>query len=649
MTSTPGYKEYKDDATKASLYNHRLATAEKAFDSWAAQARDWWDRYENVPKVGQATAKGHTVNVTTGVSVIDALFSGLTAVDTQFILTAMTTSEPAQALLAEVALNQEWDLNDVAEERNAAIKDSLITGIGFVKVAYDFWEIDSIEDRSEEDIGKDVDELIAEARSLGHDIDAAQIGKLVPTTAEAKEVVRDRIVTDFVPWDEIRWDPKARRWCDVKWTAQLTKLPLEEIQENPLWKEYLKRNRSGGGLKKLQTLRPDATMDRSLLVTGAPEPDDSLVTICEYWDMESGTFCVIPKGQNLILFEGVNPFALEHDYDDRNPFVPLVLRGTNRRVRGISDMEVMIRSLNEKNLYRSRTANYIDRFVPKVLAEEDAFTDEGKAALQNSEYGSIVSVGRGTDPHNVVPLSPPVLPIEAFNMNDRIDNEIREATGVNELMRGLFPDRKRTATETNQVVSASAARQSEKRNTLEHFHIEIAKRILSLMQKFYDQPRMARLADASFGEVGWEFTGEDLIGRFNIAVHLAPKEPVTRDTMKQEATVALNVLGPFATPDPTTGKSVIDQATLIQWFMRKYGFERRDINELLNSADEQQIQHAGAMQAQAGGPPPGNLTPDELLAASNAPATLGAAVGGAVPPEQGAIAPPVNRQPPPGL
>jgi hypothetical protein len=648
MTTSPGYKIYPDDAKKAALYNHRLAVAERDFQRWAGDAKRWWDTYEDIPVRSQATAKGHKINVTTGVSVIDALFSGLTAVDVEFVLEAAGSTTVEQALLAEIALNQEWTLNDIARERNQAIKDALIVGIGFVKVGYDFFAQEYEADRHPDAIRAEVQALIAEAQAFGHDIDVNTIANLVPDREMVKEVMRDRIVTDYVPWEDIRWDPKARQWNEVKWVAQLTKMPLEDIKEHPLWAEYMKRSRAAGGLKQLDRIRPDSTLDREILVTGKPDEDDSLVTVVEYWDLETGTFCVLPKGQNIILFEGVNPNALQLDYEDRNPFVPLVLRATNRHVRGISDMEVMIRSLNEKNLYRSRLANYIDRFVPKVLAEEDIFTDEGKKALASNEYGEVVSVARGQDVHNIVPMTPPVLPIEVFNMPEKIDNEIREATGVNELMRGLFPDRKRTATETNSVVSASAARQSEKRNTLEVFHVEIARRVLTLMQKFYDQPRMARFSDPSLGNVPWEFTGDQIVGQFALKVNLSPKEAETRDALKQEATVALNILGPFAQPGPD-GSSALDRTTLMKWFLRKYGFSQKDITELLTSPADQQVQAAGAAQQAAGGPPPGPLTPDQLLAASNSPATLGAAVGGAVPPEQTAVQPPVNRTVPPGL
>ena len=134
---------------------------------------------------------------------------------------------------------------------------------------------------------------------------------------------------------------------------------------------------------------------------------------------------------------------------------------------------------------------------------EDALTPEGKTALSNTEYGAYVSIAREADASQVQAMSPPVLPSEAFDMEQRIQQSIYEATGANELMRGLFPDRKRTATETSEVVSASNARQSEKRNTLQEFWENIAWRILQLMQMFYDQPRMVRFVDPNYAGGGF--------------------------------------------------------------------------------------------------------------------------------------------------
>lgn len=598
QTTTPvEYKTYKTDEDKAKVYNHRLATAEKDFDSWSAKANDWWSRYENAPRRTQQTRKGMFVNVPTGVAIIDSLFSGLTAVDVEFSLEAVANATPEQGLVAEAALNEEWRSMHVDEARDDAIKDSLVTGIGWLKVGYDFFEATEEVDRDPDEYAAEVDEMLKQAQEAGEQAPTVQdIIKLVPDKETITFALRDRIVVDYVPWDRMRVDPTARRWSDVRWVAQYTKTALHEVQENALYREYAKRSRRG--LRRLAELEPDSSIDKELLTTNRPLADDGRVTVVEFWDLETGTYCTFIKGQNWLLNEGANPFAFFSDFQDRCPFVPLVLRKTTRRLRGISDMEVMDRSLNEKNLYRSRTAEYIRRSVPKLVGPEDALTEEGKDALQNDEVNAYVSTGQSINPRDLLPLTPGVLPEQAFEMNDRIDNEIREATGVNELMRGLFPDRKRTATETSEVVSASAARQSEKRNTLERFHVEVAKRMLHLMQMFYDQPRMARFVDPEMGNVPWEFSGADIIGDFDMKVTLEPREAPTRDQQRQEATVALNVLGPLAQPG-ADGSSTIDPQRLVAWFMKKYGFSQRDINELLNSSDDQSAQTAQALALQA--------------------------------------------------
>ena len=621
------YKQYVNDAEKAKAYNHRLATAEQDFDKWRAQAKEWWDRYENVPKSAQASAKGLVVNVPTGTATVDALFSSLTAIEVDFICQAMGHATPEQALLAQTALNAEWQRLHADEDRDDAIKDSLVTGIGWMKVGYDFFEEEETVARDPDALREEINALIQEALDAGLEApNPEQIAKLVPDTETVKTVLRDHICVDYVPWDTVRWDPTARRWKDVRWIAQLTKLPLDEVRTNPLYREYAKRSRNG--LRNLDGIKADSTLDRDLLVTGKPLEDDARVTVVEMWDLETGTVCTFVKGATWLLHEGVNPFAIMSEYCDRSPFVPMVLRKTTRRVRGVSDMDLMLRSLNEKNLYRSRTATYIERIVPKLMGPEDALTEEGKAALTSSEIGAYVSTSREVEPSSIVPLTAPQLPAEAFDMNDRIDNEIREATGISDLQRGLFPQRRVTATATQEVAAGAAARQSEKRNTLERFHTEVARRMLHLMQMFYEQERMLRYVDPSLGNVPWAFTASDIIGDFDIRVTLEPKESPTREQQRQEATVALNVLGPLAQG------GIIDPTALVAWFMRKYGFTTQDINELVNSPQEQQqvqaqqlaLQQASAEAGQAaqGVPPP--VSPDVVAGAlgGSGPGTPGA-------------------------
>lgn len=638
MTTPTGYHKYPNDEAKAEVYEHRLFIADQDFNKWKSKAEEWYSRYENRPRRAQVTAKGHRVNVTTGVATIDSLFSAMTAVDIDVTASATQGAPRIMGELAGAALSQEWDLLDGQVQTNAAVKDALVVGIGWVKVAYEYESEVQMQNRNLDDIRQDIAVLLAEAQGIQGAPTPEQIADLVPVEESVEVVLRDRIVVDYVPWDSVRTDPNAKRIEDVTWVAQCNKVHLEDVKNNPAYRAYCKRTR--GGLSRLDELKGSSTYATEMLPSGKPTDDDQFAEVVEFTDLRSGTVCTFVRGQKWLLNETVNPFMLNTDLHRRSPFVPLVLRKTNTRLRGVSDMELMAPSLDEQDIYRSKTATFIERFVPKVIGPEDALTEEGKRNLSSSEYGSYVSVAREYAGDPITPMNPPVLPSESWDMERRVEESIREATGVNELMRGLFPDRKRTATETAEVVSASSARQSEKRNTLEEFYMNIFDRVLQLMQMFYDQERMVRYVDPAYGEVEWAYTQDDIQNKFKLAVHLTPKEAQTRQQMRDDALAYFNMMMPLAMQPQQDGSTLVDGAKLVEWFSLQYGLSRTEVLDILNLPEEKQAQQLAqqqAMAAQAGaqagmvnpGMTTGPLGPGEVAALTNQ---------GAVPPEVAAQA-----------
>jgi hypothetical protein len=200
-------------------------------------------------------------------------------------------------------------------------------------------------------------------------------------------------------------------------------------------------------------------------------------------------------------------------------------------------------------------------------------------------------------------------------------------------MRGLFPDRKRTATETAEVVSASAARQAEKRVQLERFYEAVGRRMLQLMQMFYTEERMVRYIDWE-GPVEWGWTADDIVFETQLEIALTPKETKNWLTRRDDALATLNVLGPLAQPGPD-GSSVVDLPSLLRYVLTELGLPRRVIIELLNLPEEQQMQQMAALQSQAAqqGAAAGVPRPD-MVAGPMDPAQLAAAVNqGQLPPE----------------
>jgi hypothetical protein len=306
-------------------------------------------------------------------------------------------------------------------------------------------------------------------------------------------------------------------------------------------------------------------------------------------------------------------------------------------------MEVISTSLDEETLYRSNMATYLARTVGKLLGPEDALSPEGKEALKSDQWNEYVGLMNGHQANEISPLAPPQLPQEFFQQDEKVQNDIRENTGTNELMRGMFPDKRRTATETNEVVSASSARQSEKRNVLERFYMDIAWRILSYIQLFYDKPRLSRMVDLeNFSEVEWEWTADDVVMEADLEINLTPKEPNTREDQHNLAIELINTYGPIA----QVPGSPVDLEGVVTVAAELMGLDKQTIMRILTTKEERQQEQQEALQVQqqqaqagAGETPqpmntPGPMSGADLAQAVNpgeVPGDQMAAIAGATP------------------
>ena len=597
------------DLDKVKLYTERVKRAQNDLDRWKPSALGRIKRYRNEPQVGDFTLEGHRISTPSGVGIIDSMFSSLTAVDVEVNIHPWAQGTIDQARVAEQAVMEIWRDTKVGLRARGCVKDALLVGLGWVKVGYEYASHTEIQPRDPAAIETDINTIYDVAAENGEAPPEPEVAAAAVDVEEKVEVVdRDRVVVDYVPWDTVVWDPAAKRVEDMRWIAQITYLPLSDVQGNPEWREYVKKH-SGQGLRPLDDLRPDSRVkvddqatDTPVLVPEGVEVDDDLgrVAIVEYWDLtDGGTFCTFPLSSNFLLNEQPNPFGFNEDMEDRNPFVPLVLRSNPNHVRGISDMELIEPSLQELNRYRSILVNYLERFTPKIYGPEQGITDSGKEALQGKSDKNFVGLEQNVSASEYGVLTPPPLPQEVFGMVERIENHIREATGVSEVMRGLFPDRKRTATETTEVVAASSARQSEKRSLMEDFYSNIARRILQLIQTYYDVPRITRLVEAE-SDVVWEWDNESVTMEVDLEVVLAPKVPRDSAWREERAMKLMNFVAPIL-PQP-------ELHPLARIALRDMGFPKEIIREVLPTPEELQEQQqkqaaqeadAAAMQAEA--------------------------------------------------
>jgi hypothetical protein len=639
------YRKYGSDEQKAKVYGHRVDLAEKAMKEWVDAGKKAWRRYEAEAQLAARTAQGHNVSGSTPVFVgnIDSQYSSLTSADIDFNVEPESDTPEEAAYVAGAALSQEFFATGAPDEGNAAIKDALLARVGWVKVGYEYYDEEQEVARPDNEVFAEVQRLVNEASEAGEEAPSpAQIAGLVPLTSPETVVLADRIVVDYVPFDQVLFDPTAKRLRDAQWVAQKQYMAEEDVKDSPLFREYTSRNRQS---KKLKDLPSDTAVGKEVLGKQQPDKDDERFTVYTYYDFRTGTVCVFAKDADFLLYEGVNPFALNPRNDDKSPFVPVILRRTNSRIPGISETEVLKPTLDEIDIAESRLMTYLERGIPRVMAEEGSFTPAGKKALESTDILAVVELVTGKSPNESVgELKPAQLVQEFFNIPTRLENKVRESTGVSELQRGLFPDRKRTATETAEVVQASATRASEKRIALERFWLGVAQRILQLMMQFYEAPRVTRLAD-EVGDIPWDWKAEDIIGSYKLRVNLTPKESRSWQQRRDDALAVLNVVGPAAQPGPD-GSSPADMVELLRYVLEEMGLPRRIIRRIMNLPEEQQQQVMANMQNQAsmaqaaGGVSPnpagvpGPMSAGALAAATNQgtlPPEVLAAAGGASP------------------
>ncbi len=607
MAGNTVFRVYDDAETMLKVYNRRLRIADKKYESRRPEVEQFFSRYRNEPRELQVTDRGHRVNVTNGLGVVDTLYSSMVAVDVEFIVSAIGNGTAGQAYLATKGLNQAWRDTKGQRQAKKAVKDAIVADLGWVKVYYDYQEDVQTRDKPEAALNAELVELLGE----NPDISDAEVLKLVKSTEEVLVVLRDRVCVDYVPWDMVRYDPTAKDISDVRWVAQYTPTPTPEVTLNPHYKKFVyDRYGAEGGQQLLDDLEGDSTAltglegDYGAIDTVGKDEyqDDQRVTIVEMWDLETGLVTVYPKGHDeLILFQRVNPLMFNLDLEDRNPFKPLAVRSVSTQLEGLGDMRVIMPSLDELDEYRSNLATHVSRTIPKVFGPERGLTTAGMKALESQTWMAYVEMGQGHSAAEIQTVGPPQIAQEAFALPARIDQEMKEATGANEVMRGVFPSRRTTAAETQLVTSAGQARQAERRGLLEDWYLSIARTMLQLMQLFYDAQRIYRFVDAAGAEEPWQWAKEDIALDADLDIALTPRENLTRQERFERMITVMNL----ALPMPET-----DRANLLHRVLSESGILREeDIRAIVKTPEEVQAEQMQSLLTAApqrsGEAPPG--------------------------------------------
>lgn len=554
-----------DDEEKLKRYKARLQWAKTDQQQFRNQAEIYLTYYRNKNKV--FTRGGQRVIVPRAIKNVDAMFAALTAFDIWPLVYPKGLTTIDMADVQQQLLRSEWEEQEVLEQAEYAIKEALICGIGFVKVGYEY----------EEDEPEDDEELAEELAEPDAD----------PDEVMAPRVIKDNVLVEHIPYDEVYFDPEAKKWEDIRWIVQKYELPIEDVKNDDTIPEDRKKDLKHDTHVK-QEWREAAALDR----TKEPNPDEARISLYDMYNLEYGTVCTFAEGHDKILKEVPLIFAQRPKLHQRNPFVPYVSRTDVHSPIGISDVQVMKPSIDEENVLRSSIATYVERMKPKILSEEGVFTDQAKKAIRSQEWAEVVELRQGAILGNSVkPMEFPSLPQESFVQDAKAASDSDSSIGLNDLLQGQLPAGRKTATAMAQLAESSTVRQSEKRNHLSRFYGAIAERMLFVMKLLYEQDRVVRMVE-DYGDIVWNFSAEDIAFESAVGIELEQKEVLDSDAKREKYMMLLNVLG----ADPT-----VDQAELKKLVLKQLGIPAEVIRNLIKTPEAMQAEQAAQLQAQAQG------------------------------------------------
>lgn len=447
-----------------------------------------------------------------------------------------------------------------------------------------------------------------------------ELDSLVPTSTTVP--VKDDIFVEHISPFDVFVDPEARKMEDVRWIARRRVLPLEEVQDNPAYRN--KRDLKGDtpypsvegipkppgipGYQEGQTIHP---------------PEHERVTLWEYYNLKTRTVCVLTMSHDRFLMEAdwLMPF-------DGCPFIPMVDYVVPDSLWGYGEVKLIESLQVELNKTRTQIIVHNKRFNRKLLYKERAIDERGKAALTTRTDGALIPVINDEDLKDVVlPVPDSPLPADRYQINNIIESDITAITGISDYERGAYNNVRRTATEASIIMDASSLRQQDKLRRIEQAATEVGRRMKALAQTFYDEHRWILITGA-----GWQmpirFNRDDIEGEYDISVDAGSTEPQNQQMLMQdrERLYQLVSQNPF-----------VNQVEILKELLRAHGMTNPDrfINQQAvlqqKMADAMAMAQMGQGQlppGQGGQPQPGQAQPGQL-GLPQPEETQGGVVGGA--------------------
>lgn len=527
----------KSSSDLLKRYRSRIESAKKWRD--AEKYDDTWKRLRDVYRLKffDGLSDQDRIAVAVSFATINVIAPSISTNHPSIAVNAASEDPDSQAkaAIAEGVINYWWRHYDFKDELQAAVRDFLIYGHGWVKVGWRYSEGE--QDRDPEEMSQELDQLMQQADMAA--MQSPEFAGDLPTNEdiaaglETTEPVtlEDRPFVERVSVFDMYVDPEATSLRDARWVAQRVVRDLEEVKLDERYESAARRKLASDGAVKWQNEdSPNHVKD-----------DGDRVTIWEFYDILRGEVSVFTNAGEKFLVKPQKmpypfglPFVQFRNYDVPDSFYP------------IGDLEAIEPLQDELNETRSAMVLARQQDIPKFFYRRAAFGPNGIEALRSKAAYTGVPVEDDTPFGELIsPVPRNVMDPSIYQHSEQIESDIDRVSGVSEYQRGAMPEIRRTATEANIIQDNSNARAAEKLAIVEGGYSRVARMVIMLAQVYMTGEQAARHTSVQGDEVIWKFTADDIEGEFDFEVEAGSTQPRNEQGRRQQALQLMNALAPM--------------------------------------------------------------------------------------------------------
>jgi hypothetical protein len=528
----------------------------------------------------------------------------------RFVVNPRNPESSATAIITEEVLNWLWRAYDYQRDFRLACVDWIVAGHGWIKCGYKYTKppeakpADSTEGNNVATEG--ADEGI-------DDRDADQPGNVESELLQWNE---DRPFIERISIFDMFVDPDARHPKEMRWIAQRTWRPLQDVQVDSRYSPTARRRVSGSSWSRWDAEGASDARE------GDEKPDPGAISFCEvieFYDLKRYKVCTFVAQSSdqadgdqpgFLIKPATMPYAFGH------PFVMLRNYEVPDHFYPIGDV-AQIESLQlELNETRTQMFNYRKKFRRAWVYARDRFDTDGVKALESDRDNVMIPVQGDSNPSDsIAPMPVVITPPEFFDQSAMIANDLDRVSGVSDYQRGAPQQQiKRTATEAAMIQDSANSRAQDRLAKIEGVLAEIAERIVGLMQQFTTGDQVARVV--TMPVKAWvNFDADRVRGKFDFEVQGGSTEPRNETFRRQSALQIVDVMTPFMQA------GVVNMPALAQELLQK-GFGIKDAGRFIQQPPPPAPPPGGPEGAapppgmEQGAPPPQGmpqeLTPDML-------------------------------------